>query len=65
MEHAPLKINMEPTNHPIEKENHLNQTTIFGFNMLTFQGVSQIKLHKRCLARNKWSEVSRISKVSA
>ena len=23
------KINIEPTNHPIEKENHLNQTSIF------------------------------------
>ena len=35
----PLKINMEPKNHPIEKENHLNQTSILGFNMLIFQGV--------------------------
>ena len=26
---TPWKINMEPKNHPIEKENHLNQTIIF------------------------------------
>ena len=26
---TPLKINMEPKNHPIEKEHHLNQTSIF------------------------------------
>ena len=30
---------MEPKNHPIEKENHLNQTSIFWFKMLIFQGV--------------------------
>ncbi len=28
---TPLKINMEPKNHPIEKENHLNQTSISRF----------------------------------
>ena len=26
---APLKIKMETRNHPIEKENHLNQASIF------------------------------------
>ena len=26
--HTPWKINMEPTNHPIRKENHLNQTSM-------------------------------------
>ena len=28
-----------PKNNPIEKEHHLNQTLIFGFNMLIFGGV--------------------------
>ena len=37
---TPQKINMEPKNHPIEKENHLNQTIIFRFKLLIFQGVS-------------------------
>ena len=36
---APLKINMEPKKHPIEKENHLNQTSIFWGSMLILQGV--------------------------
>ena len=27
---TPRKINMEPINHPFGKENHLNQTSIFG-----------------------------------
>ena len=31
--HTPLKINMEPKNHPIEKENHLNQTSMFEFHV--------------------------------
>ncbi len=31
---TPLKIfTMEPKNHPIEKEHHLNQTSIFGFHV--------------------------------
>ena len=30
---TPRKINMEPKNHPIEKENHLNQTIIFRFHV--------------------------------
>ena len=30
---------MEPENHLFEKENHLNQTSIFGFKMLIFRGV--------------------------
>ena len=33
------KINMEPKNHPIEKENHLPSTSIFGFQPFIFQGV--------------------------
>ena len=33
---------MEPKNHPIEKENHLNQTSIFGFQPLVFQGVTSL-----------------------
>ena len=28
---TPRKINMEPTNTPLEEENHLNQTIIFRF----------------------------------
>jgi len=36
---TPWKINMEPENHLIEKENHLNQTSIFAFKMLIFRGV--------------------------
>ena len=31
--YTPKKINMEPRNHPIEKENHLNQTIIFRFHV--------------------------------
>ena len=34
---TPWKINMEPENHLFEKENHLNQTSIFGFHV-NFQG---------------------------
>ena len=30
---------MEPENHLFEKENHLNQTFIFGFQPLIFRGV--------------------------
>ena len=37
---TPSEINMESKDHPVEKENHLNQTSMFGFNMLIFQGVS-------------------------
>lgn len=33
----PLKINMEPENHQIEKEPHLPSTSIFGFEMSIFQ----------------------------
>ena len=32
----PLKINMEPKNHPFEKETHLNQTSILGVPNLYF-----------------------------
>ena len=35
-----LTINMERKNHPIEMEHNLIQTSIFGFKMLIFQGVS-------------------------
>ena len=37
-----LKINMEPKNHPTEKENHLPSTSIFGFNMLNFRSVNEM-----------------------
>ena len=33
-EGTPPETNMEPENHPIEQENHLNQTSIFGFHVL-------------------------------
>ena len=33
-----LEINMEPENHVFEKENHLNQTFIFGFKISIFRG---------------------------
>ena len=39
--HTPRKINMEPKNHPIEKEHHLNRTSIFVFQPFIFQGVSK------------------------
>jgi len=37
---TPWKINMEPANHLIEKENQFPSTSIFGFKMLIFQGVT-------------------------
>ena len=30
---TPLKINMEPKHLPIEKEHHLNQTSMFAFHV--------------------------------
>ena len=36
---TPWKINMESKNHPIEKENHLNQTIMTSGSMSIFQGV--------------------------
>ena len=38
---TPWKINMEPTNHPLRKENDLNQTSMIMCKMLIFRGVSQ------------------------
>ena len=39
----PWKLyNMEPKNHPTEKENHLPSTYIFGFNMLNFRSVNEM-----------------------
>ena len=35
---TPGKINMEPENTPLEKENHLNQTSIFGLKNVYFPG---------------------------
>ena len=34
---TPPKTNMELENHPFEKENHLNQTSVFGFHV-SFRG---------------------------
>ena len=45
-----VKINMKPKNHPIEKENHLPSTSIFGFHvnlpgcMFNFEGLQYIVL---------------------
>ena len=36
------KIKMEPKNHPITKENHMNQTSMTLGSMLIFQGVSVV-----------------------
>ena len=36
---TPKKTNMEPENHPFEKEKHLNQTFILGFHA-NFRGCS-------------------------
>ena len=37
---TPLKINgWNLKNHPFAKENHQNQTSVLGFNILIFQGV--------------------------
>ena len=33
---TPLKINMEPKNHPIEKEKHLPSTSVFGLQNVSF-----------------------------
>ena len=38
--YQPSKINMEHKNHPIEGKS--SSTSIFGFNMLTFQGVTTL-----------------------
>ena len=39
---TPLKFNMEPRNHPIEKENHLNQTSMTWGSKREFSIVSTI-----------------------
>ena len=39
---TPLKIDMEPKNHPIEKEHHLNQTSIFRVHVDGRNPVSQL-----------------------
>ena len=39
--HPGKLYNMEPTNHPIEKENHLPSTSILEFKMLKFPGCRQ------------------------
>ena len=46
--YTPYKNKMEPQNHPVEKERHLQQTLIFRFNMLCLQGVIS-----RCLKKVK------------
>ena len=43
----PLKINMEPKNHPFEKETHLNQTSILGFQIFIFQGVYMLHIRRK------------------
>ena len=41
---SPGFINMEPKNTPVEEENHLNQTTIFRFELLIIGGVHPQKI---------------------
>ena len=50
-EGTPLKINMEPKHHPIEKENHLpnSKPPLWGSKMIIFQGKN---LHKKNAMRN-------------
>ena len=45
---TPRTVNMEHENTPLEKENHLNQTIIFRFQLLIFQGVTGMvnKMHR-------------------
>ena len=38
----PMKIYMEPKNHPFERENHLNQTCIFWFQNVNSPGCIQM-----------------------
>ena len=48
-QNTPWKINMEPTNHTIEKENDLNQTSMIMFQPLIFRGVTHIWSRKNML----------------
>ena len=49
---TPLKFKMEPKNHPIDKESHLPSTSIFGFKMLVFGGLSILSIHVVSFAAN-------------
>jgi len=48
---TPQKINMEPKNHTIEKENHLNQTIIFRF-YVNLPGCN-LRWDTKALAKNR------------
>ena len=39
LQSTPPKTNMEPENYPLEQENHLPSSSIFGFQPLVFRGV--------------------------
>ena len=51
---TPRKINMEPKNHPFEKEKHLNLTSIMVFQR--FQGVSEVAA---CLTTMRYQKKNR------
>ena len=52
---TPQKINIEPENHPFEKEHHLNQTSILGFNILVFIWIFEMLL----LIMSRWFPLSK------
>ena len=51
MTNTPGKIYMEAKDHPFEKENHLNQTSILVFQLLIFQRVVVFTLCFYCLLK--------------
>jgi len=51
LQDTPLKFNMEPKNHPTEKENHLNQTSIFRFHV-KFQGSNHTQMDSTSIAED-------------
>ncbi len=53
---SPENERLEPKIHPIEKENHLNQTSIFGFQMFIFQGVTGYEAAFSMCATFSWND---------
>ena len=52
----PIFLNMEPHNHPIEKEHHLNQSTSIFFGLMSiFQGVTDVFMYKMLKDNNNFS----------
>ena len=54
---TPKKINMEPENHPIEKENHLPSTSMIVFQPLIFQGVARYYIYSCQTLSNHWGSI--------